>query len=489
MESVKKTVAKNSASIAGADIILRVASFIFNILIIRYLGGADFGKYATIMAYVGIFAIFSDLGMGTYVTREIAQDKSKTGFLTWNTIIFRVVLSLIVIPIITISAILLGYPQETVIGILLASSALLLHAIYGPIVNLTRGYERLDLRSISHLAESIGFMVIAAIVLLLGLGLLWLIVGTLISVLAATIVGAYIVIKYIGRFSFQVNPSQWWGILKASLPFGAISLTFVVANQIDTVMLSLWMEDVVVGLYAVAYGLMGNLLFFSNALNGALGPTLARTYAGSKETVNSVYQTSFRMLFIISMPLAVGGTLLASQIVVLLYTDEFAAAVPAFQVLVWVVPLMSLHTLCSGMATAIHKEKPQAKIRVTAAIANIALNIYVIPRYGLMGAAVVTVVTELFLFILLFRLVSNQFVLQNVLNVVAKPIFAVVLMGIVVYLGRDFNLFLITGIGAVVYGLTLMVTKAINLTDPTAIETVLLRSITQRIRGFASGYL
>lgn len=489
MSSISKTILKNSASIAVADLIIRLVSFVFNIFVIRQLGGAEFGRYATVMAYVGIFAIFSDMGMATYATREIAQDKSKTAFLTWNTILFRVVLSFVAIPLITLVAIKLGYSQETVLGILVASSALILHAVYGPVNNLVRGYERMDLRGASQVVERVVFVLFGTVVLLYGLNFIWLIVGTQISVIAAAIVGIFFVVRYIGWFRFEVSPNRWGELLVASLPFGIITLTMMVADRIDTIILSLWTEDIVVGWYNAAYGFMINLLFFSDTLNGALGPTLARTYSGSKQAVVQVYQTSFRLLFVVSLPIAVGGTILADKIIPLLYTEEFLPAVPAFQVLIWALPLVSLHKLCSAMATASHQEKDQARIRVAAALVNIAINFVAIPRYGLMGAAVVTVLTELMVFVLMFRLVNNQFKLQSGLKIIVKPILAVGSMAVVVLLGHSYNLFLVIGSGALVYGLALLATKAIDLQDPDSHEAILLRTIGRRLRARTGGAL
>ena len=489
MGDISKTIAKNSASIAVTDMVIRIISFVFNVFVVRQLGGADFGKYSTVMAYVGIFAIFSDMGMATYATREIAQDKSKAGFLTWNSILFRVVLSFIVIPLITITAIGLGYPTETVLGILVASSGLLLHSVYGPINNLMRGYERMELRAVPNIMERLIFVLIGAVVLIKGMGFVWLVVGTQVAVLVATILAAILLIKFIGWFPFEMAPREWWPILRASLPFGVITLTLLIADRIDTIILSLWTEDVVVGWYNVAYGLMINLTFFSAMLNGALGPTLARTYAGDKQTVNKVYQTSFRMLFIASIPLAAGATILAGRIISFLYTDEFLPAVPALQVLVWILPITALHSLCSAMATASYQEKDQAKIRVIGAVANIALNFFAIPRYGLMGAAVVTLLTELIIFVLMFKLVNNQFVLQDVSHIIIKPLFAALFMGGVLMLGHNLNLLLLIGLGALVYSVMLLATRAVDLKDPTSLESILLRNVGQRLRRFASGSL
>ncbi|MBI1881403.1 MAG: flippase [Chloroflexi bacterium] len=340
-----------------------------------------------------------------------------------------------------------------------------------------------------NISERLVFVLIGVIVLIKGLGFVWLVVGTQISVLVATILAAVLMIRYIGWFPFEMSPREWWPLLRASLPFGVITLTLLIADRIDTIILSLWTEDVIVGWYNVAYGLMINLTFFSAMLNGALGPTLARTYVGDKQTVNKVYQTSFRILFIASIPLAIGATVLADRIISFLYTDEFLPAVPAFQVLVWALPITALHSLCSAMATASYREKDQAKIRVIGSVANIVMNIFAIPRFGLMGAAVVTLLTELIIFALMFKLVNDQFVLQDIFHIIGKPLLAALVMGGVLLFGHNLNLLLLIGLGVAIYGLMLLATRAVDLKDPASLESVLLKNIGQRLRRFAGGSL
>ena len=81
MLSATKIVAKNSMFVMAGTLTSRALSFVFTVFVVRQLGGANFGKFSTVLAFVGIFAIFSDLGMSSYAVREIAQNKSKTGYL------------------------------------------------------------------------------------------------------------------------------------------------------------------------------------------------------------------------------------------------------------------------------------------------------------------------------------------------------------------------------------------------------------------------
>jgi len=64
------TVARNSALVMGTQVGMKALAFLFNVYVVRRLGAEHFGQYAAVIAFVGIFGIFSDLGMAPYMLRE-----------------------------------------------------------------------------------------------------------------------------------------------------------------------------------------------------------------------------------------------------------------------------------------------------------------------------------------------------------------------------------------------------------------------------------
>ena len=96
------TVARNSAFVLGIQMLLKILAFLFNVYVVRRLGAVHFGRYAAVMAYVTIFAIFTDWGMSPYAVREMAQDRRKTAELLPNIIAIRGMLSLVILSLIHI---------------------------------------------------------------------------------------------------------------------------------------------------------------------------------------------------------------------------------------------------------------------------------------------------------------------------------------------------------------------------------------------------
>ena len=81
---VGRTIARNTAFGVGAQLVLRAASFIFQVAVINNLGDQNWGKYNIVIGWATLFGVLGDLGISQYLTREIARDKSNANQLFWN---------------------------------------------------------------------------------------------------------------------------------------------------------------------------------------------------------------------------------------------------------------------------------------------------------------------------------------------------------------------------------------------------------------------
>ena len=102
--STAKTVAKNAVYLFSADIIGRVFSFLLIILIARKLGDFGLGQYSFAFSFVGLFSILADMGISTYLIREIAKDKKKVDEYYSHALVLKLILGLItfIIPLIVL---------------------------------------------------------------------------------------------------------------------------------------------------------------------------------------------------------------------------------------------------------------------------------------------------------------------------------------------------------------------------------------------------
>jgi O-antigen/teichoic acid export membrane protein len=234
-------------------------------------------------------------------------------------------------------------------------------------------------------------------------------------------------------------------------------LTLTIATSIDTVMLSKSQPDYVVGWYNVAYGLIISVTFLTNGFKDAIVPSLTRAHAKDPNTVRTWYYHTVKFFVALSFPLAVGGVLLAKELIVFLYTDQFVRATEALQILVWDIPFLMYAGFCGRITTVISAERAAARIYTVNAVANVILNLIMIPLYGMIGAAIVTVLTDMISALQFYLLLRKELSPPSLRSPLFRIILASIVMGGAVWITGAFHLFVRIGLGALVYFIMILV--------------------------------
>ncbi len=457
------TIAKNTLMVTAGTLALKAVNFLFNVFVIRKLGDDRFGQYSVVLAFAGIYQIFAELGVSQYAMRETARDHRRADDLFWNLISVRVILALIAMILMPGIAVLMGYSQQLVLGIFLFACTFLLSAILAPIQGLLTAFERFDAVTSQQVLGQIVFVIFGAIFLFSGLSYIWLIVASLISIIPQIMMGMYLVRR--NRMLTQkpkVTPAFWAKLVLAGLPFGMITLSLSVVYKIDTILLKHFTSDSEVGWYNAAYNLVFSLMFLAYGFKEAIVPSLTRTYASDPTQVEHWYYRTVKFMLVLSMPIAVGGMLVSGKLVDLLYGVEYAPAALALAILIWDVPLNMFTSFCGNITTIISQERQAARIYALLAVVKVAANWLVIPRFGLLGAAIVTVAVDLVGAHLFHFLLSKQLHFPNVTRLLLKIILAAGIMGVVIWLAGSLHVLALIGIGFGVYLLLVFVLRLID---------------------------
>lgn len=469
-------IAKNAFFVTLGEIVLKVLTFLFNVYVVRQLGDDRFGQYSIVLAYVSLFQIFAELGMTQYVMREIARDSGKTLSFLWNLVALRFLLALLAILVIPLSATAVGYNPQLVLGIFIYTLNYLLSALLAPLTTVLTANERFDYVTALNVTGRLFFVVFGALVLYVGWGFIALIVVGLVGLPLQIGLALWALRRHrITIFPIQIVPKTWPHLVRAGLPFGIISLALTIAYSIDTIMLSMYHPEQVVGWYNVAYNLVFSITFFFGGFHQAIVPSLSRTYVQDPVQVERWYHRSVKFIAMLSMPITIGGMLLAFPIIHLLYTKTFTPSALALQILIWDVPLILYASFCGNITTIIGQERAAARIYTINAIANVILNLVAIPTFGLVGAALVTVVTDLIGTLQFYFLLRHKLNLPPMTSVFLRILFASILMGAVITMAVGLNLFILIGFGAAVYAGLILMLRLIDETERTTLLSLLAR--------------
>jgi O-antigen/teichoic acid export membrane protein len=364
-----------------------------------------------------------------------------------------------------------------VLAIGLYTTSYFLQAILAPLQGVIAGYERLDVLSVFQVIGQIIFIIFGALFLFSGFDFVWLVIASLIN-LPILIILSYQVIRR-NRYTFpryQIQVGTWVRLIISGLPFAFIQLSLTTAYQFDRLILEPTVTKEFIGWYSAAYTLTRAFLVLTAAFSASLVLTLAREHAKNPAVVRPWYYRSVKFSIFLGLPLAIGGTLLADKIIQSAYGVEYAPAAVAFAILIWDTPLLMYTALGGNIATSIQKEGRSVRIYVAEAVLNILLNLYLIPRYGVIAACFATVATELLGAILFYVLFRREFGPGLGFKHIIRLGLAALFMGAAVVLLRDFHLLIAVGVGTAVYLLMVWLTKAL-----TAEERDLLTGMGRRV--------
>ena len=308
-------------------------------------------------------------------------------------LVLRLLLSLLASVLMIGAAFLTERPFVVVGAIALGAIGLMLYGVQGASDAVLAGFERLDLSAGAKVLNQAGFVLVGGLALWLGLGYYGLILANLIGVALMTAVCVRGV-RRLGVRPGAAVPAAWPSLLRASVPFGLIAFTLGLSYKFDSLLLSLFRGDAETGYYNAAYNLVFSATVLSNVINVALYPAMTRQAVNAPESLPDTYGRAFRYLMAISLPIAMGTWAFADQLVPFLFTSAYAAAAPALRIVIWAAPLMFASEFLGYVVVIRGEESRVARSVIISTGLNVALNLYLVPRFGLLAAAAMTPISS-----------------------------------------------------------------------------------------------
>ncbi|MGZ7118336.1 MAG: flippase, partial [Methanobacterium sp.] len=404
-------------------------------------------------------------------------DKSLTEDYITNTTIIKIFLSFLTLGLLILTVNIIGYSLEVKYVIYIITLSLIFGAFTSIFNSVFQALQKMEYMSIGNILNSV--LLFAGVILGIYYNLNIFFFAAIYMV-ANLLVLIYSVLAYIWKFSIpnvDINLSIWKLKLKEALPFGITNIFGSIYYWIDTVMLSIMVGNEVVGWYNAAYRLMFVFLSIYSVYMSSMFPVMSKFYGTSEKFLKLSYERSFKYLLLISIPIAVGTTLIADKVILLIFGSEFIPAILTLQVLIWTIPFLFINGLSGNLLNSINRQLTITKTTSIAAVVNIALNLVLIPKFSLYGSSFATVVTEIMLLVILTHILlkTDYLELKSVLKSMPSILISNVILIIFVIFLRDINLFLLIILSSIVYVLAIFLTKAIDKQDISIIKNIMGR--------------
>ena len=233
--------------------------------------------------------------------------------------------------------------------------------------------------------------------------------------------------------------------------FFIIQLFSLLDYQADILLISLMLSENDVGLYAAAQTILLGFNLMPVAVRTALYPVMSRYYYQAPDKLAVLNDKISRYLLAAILPVATGVTLLAGPIIALVYGPSFAAAAPVLAVSIWAIVFLFLNVPHSRLALIYNRQRDAAILLSITTGLNLALNLVLIPRAGILGAAVARLLSSLALFLVFYVYAQTRLTRVSLLASPIRPLLATAAMAAAVWPLRDQPLAIPIAAGVLVY--------------------------------------
>jgi len=390
---------KNSGFLLSSQVFSRLFTFVASIFLIRYLGVRGYGEYSVVVAYVGFFAVVSDLGMGQLIIRESVWDRSKASTILGNFIFFQVLVGFVIFLVLVLGINLLGYEREIMNAVYVYGVSVFISSLTVPFQSLISSFEKMKFNAISNTVSAFLTAFFVLLMIYWQVNLVTIMIAYSIGAASSLLLSGFFCTGFVIKPVFKINLGLWMKLMKMAFPFLLVSLFSVLYNKIDILILSKIKGDEAVGIYNGAYRLVDVWWVLPIAINNAFYPHLSSQF--KKNIV--MLKKNIRRLFWGELALGLAASLfvfiMAPSLVEMLLGDEYASSAEVLKYLIWYVPLHLAGGVLAMSLTAINKA---GKFALAAGL-NFGFvfvgNIVLISRYGLYGAVATTIFSGLFLLV------------------------------------------------------------------------------------------
>ncbi len=345
---------------------------------------------------VAFFAIFSEFGISTYQTRQVAiirRSGNVSGLLA-DALFARALLVVVSLAILLPLSIAIDKPPDVRKLIWLLAGAMTFTTLAGAFTSTISGFERFRLYSLlSLITQSVntlsGLAVLAA-----GLGIVGIGGAQLGSALICSAGIALVVHFRIAPIAFAWSLERAKTVIRAAAPLGVTALLTMLYYRASFIFLSHFRGDLEVGYYNSAYSIINSLLLLPATFSMTVLPRMSEYTEKEPERLDVLYHRAYMYMFYFGFSAAAGVTLLAGPIFDLLYPDSYLPAVPVLQILIWALALMFMTSLQGTHLVARNMKKKLLIVVAAATAVNFILNALLVPSFGRYGAAVTAVVSE-----------------------------------------------------------------------------------------------
>lgn len=383
---------KNLLRLFLGDFAAKVLFFLAFVYLARILGVSNYGVLEFSLSVLTYFLVLGDGGLELWATREAARGRDTRGLVA-QIVPLRLLLAgmsytvlLLLLPV---------FPDYPFLQGLLVLFGLTLFAQAASLKWVFMGRENMGGVASGLVVAQITFALAIFAFVRRPESLLWVPVLRVVGDAAMAAYFGWLFVREHGRFRLALTLRGAGGVLRPALVMGASHGLAFMSYNFDSLLLGFMVGSAAVGWYGAAYKPITAILAVPVTYFVGLFPTLSRTFGSDHAAFQGIVTRSLRLASVLALPIGVGGAFLAGPIIHFLFGAAYENSVLPLQILSWAAVLVILRGTFRQALNAAGRQDLDLRCAVTAMGLNVGLNLFVIPRYGIVGAAGTTLLAEI----------------------------------------------------------------------------------------------
>jgi len=383
----------NTSWVMGEQLLRLLAELTVGIWVARYLGAEQFGLLSYALAFVAIFGVFARLGLDSITVRDLVNRPDQadrilaTAF--WLKLgggVLAFMALVIALAAISVDAVTRLYVAIIAIGMIFQSMEVVVFYFQSRVLSKHVSVAKLIQLGLSSLMKIYLVAVEAS--------LEWFVLVSLID--QVVLAGSYYVAfrlwmpKIDFRFFDRVVAKQ---LLGDSWPLIFSGLVVMIYMRIDQIMIKEMMGNRAVGIYSVAVRLSEVWYFVPMVITASVFPSIVNAKKKNEALYYARLQRLYSLMVAIAVAVAVPTTFIGDWLVVSLYGEEYRLAGDVLKINIWAGIFVFLGVASGSWLANENLQYLDFFRTFSGAVANVLLNLVLIPAHGLIGAAVATVIS------------------------------------------------------------------------------------------------
>jgi O-antigen/teichoic acid export membrane protein len=390
-----RRIINNTIWIVGCKIFRALLGMLVTMLSARYLGPSGYGLISYAASIVTFVVPVMQLGLNSTLVQELVNDPDHEGSIMGTSIVMSLVSGMgCIVGVVAFSA--LTNPGEPVTTLVCGLYSIQL--VFQALEQIQYWFHAKLLSKYVSVTMLVAYGVTSGykiLLLVLGSSVYWFALSQALDFLLIS--GVLLVIyRRKGNAKLAFSWKLFRKMFARSKYYIISNLMISVFAQTDRIMLKIMMDETAVGYYSAAVTCAGMAGFVFEAIINSAQPVILESARRGEAALERAISTLYSVVIYLSIGLCVVITMFAPLVIHILYGDQYGPAVQALRLIVWYSTFSYLGAVRDVWILAQWKQKYLLLINLIGAGANVALNVALIPWLGINGAALASLLTQIF---------------------------------------------------------------------------------------------